>query len=246
VPSTWGCFRRCREGIKPDAVVGTSVGALNGALLVGHLGLPGVLELATLWDSLHRQDILAVRARSLLPGVFGHHQFLFWSVGLRSLLLRRPLGPRETRGRAHSSLRGGDGPLCGTGSGVERTRWYSTTPSQFRAFLGWPISLPSSGHLQRSQRGSSCAACPPDGVAPAASTAEADASCAFRPPALPIVAKPSARPRSSPAPAEAPACDAGRQQRTGSRPRWLGGSRNEPQRWAGSVSSPPTGPASVP
>lgn len=81
-----------RSGIKPDGVVGTSIGALNGAFLAGHANLSGVNELSALWDSLRRRDVFPVRVRGLLGGLFGHQQSLFGSAGLRGLLLQAHLG----------------------------------------------------------------------------------------------------------------------------------------------------------
>jgi NTE family protein len=79
-------------GISPDAIVGTSIGALNGAFLAGHPGLRGVDELAQLWSTVHRPDVFPVRVRELLRGVIGHRKHLFDSIGLRTLLQRADLG----------------------------------------------------------------------------------------------------------------------------------------------------------
>jgi NTE family protein len=79
-------------GITPDAIVGTSIGALNGAFLAGHPGLQGVEELAELWTTVRRTDVFPVRARDLVRGVIGQQRFLFESLGLRSLLLRAQIG----------------------------------------------------------------------------------------------------------------------------------------------------------
>ena len=79
-------------GISPDAIVGTSIGALNGAFLAGHPGMRGVDELAKLWTTVHRPDVFPVRVRELLRGVIGHRKNLFDSVGLRTLLHRADLG----------------------------------------------------------------------------------------------------------------------------------------------------------
>ncbi len=80
------------SGIKPDAVVGTSIGALNGAFVVNHADLSGMEELAELWASVRRRDVFPVSVRALARGVFGHQQFLFESLGLRSVLLRAQFG----------------------------------------------------------------------------------------------------------------------------------------------------------
>jgi NTE family protein len=79
-------------GIRPDAIVGTSIGALNGAFVAGHSDLAGVEELAELWASVRRHEVFPFSMRVLAHGVFGHQQFLFESLGLRSLLLRAQIG----------------------------------------------------------------------------------------------------------------------------------------------------------
>ncbi|HUC38066.1 MAG TPA: patatin-like phospholipase family protein [Acidimicrobiales bacterium] len=79
-------------GIRPDAIVGTSIGALNGAYLAGHADLDGVEELAELWASVRRQDVFPLSMRHVLRGLVGHRNFLFESLGLRSLIARAQLG----------------------------------------------------------------------------------------------------------------------------------------------------------
>ena len=79
-------------GIKPDVVVGTSIGALNGAFLAGHSDLAGIHELAELWASVRRRDIFPMSVRALARGVFGHQPFLVESLGLRSLLASAHFG----------------------------------------------------------------------------------------------------------------------------------------------------------
>lgn len=79
-------------GVAPDAVVGTSVGALNGAFLAGHCDLAGMEQLADLWRSVRRKDVFPIDLRSLTRGVVGHQQYLFESLGLGSLIVRTRLG----------------------------------------------------------------------------------------------------------------------------------------------------------
>ena len=45
------------HGISPDMVVGSSVGAINGAYYAGDPTLKGVLQLETIWRGLRRQDV---------------------------------------------------------------------------------------------------------------------------------------------------------------------------------------------
>ncbi len=79
-------------GITPDVVVGTSIGALNGAFLAGHGDVPGMEALGGLWASIRRPDVFPVSVRSLVRGVLGHQHFLFDSLGLRTLLTRAGVG----------------------------------------------------------------------------------------------------------------------------------------------------------
>ena len=46
-------------GIRPDLVVGASVGALNGAVIADHGFDRGIEVLENLWTRLHRTDIFA-------------------------------------------------------------------------------------------------------------------------------------------------------------------------------------------
>jgi NTE family protein len=79
-------------GIRPDAIVGTSIGALNGAFLAGHPDLAGIDELAELWSSVRLRDVFPLSVRGLARGLFGHQEFLFQSVGLQSVIRRAHLG----------------------------------------------------------------------------------------------------------------------------------------------------------
>jgi NTE family protein len=79
-------------GIKPDGLVGTSIGALNGAFLAGHPDLAGIKALAALWESVRRRDVFPMRIGGLLRGAFGQQPFLFGSLGLRRMLRRADLG----------------------------------------------------------------------------------------------------------------------------------------------------------
>lgn len=88
-----GMLRALLEaGIVPDLVVGTSIGALNGAYLAGHAHVAGMTMLAELWESVQRQDVFPMHAGSLTRGLLGHQPYLFDSLGLRGLLARAELG----------------------------------------------------------------------------------------------------------------------------------------------------------
>src|SRR5258708_28343936 len=54
------------HGISADMVVGSSVGALNGAYYAGDPTLKGVLRLETIWRGLQRHDVFPVKWRTLL------------------------------------------------------------------------------------------------------------------------------------------------------------------------------------
>lgn len=79
-------------GIRPDLIVGTSIGALNGAYLAGHADLDGVENLAELWAAVRRPDVFPMSMRSVARGLIGHRNFLFESYGLRSVINRAQLG----------------------------------------------------------------------------------------------------------------------------------------------------------
>ncbi len=58
------------SGIRPGMIVGTSVGAINGAFLASRTDLDGIAEIASFWAALRRRDVLGISlgplARSLL------------------------------------------------------------------------------------------------------------------------------------------------------------------------------------
>ena len=63
------------HGISADMVVGSSVGALNGAFYAGDPTLKGVLRLETIWRGLQRHDVFPVTWRTLL-GFLWRRDFL--------------------------------------------------------------------------------------------------------------------------------------------------------------------------
>ena len=74
-----------KHGIVPDIVVGSSVGALNGAYFAGDPTLHGVLQLETIWRGLKRKDVFPVTWRTLL-GFLWRGDFLVPQDGIRRLL----------------------------------------------------------------------------------------------------------------------------------------------------------------
>lgn len=73
------------SGVSPDMVVGSSVGAINGAYYAGVPTLKGVLELETIWRGLTRRDVFPVTWRTLL-GFLWRRDFLIPHDGIRKLL----------------------------------------------------------------------------------------------------------------------------------------------------------------
>ena len=73
------------HGIAADMVLGSSVGALNGAYYAGAPTLEGVRALEAIWRSLRRQDIFPVTWRTLL-GFARRRDFLVTPDGLRKLI----------------------------------------------------------------------------------------------------------------------------------------------------------------
>jgi NTE family protein len=73
------------HGISADMVVGSSVGAINGAYYAGDPTLMGVLQLETIWRGLQRQDIFPITWRTLL-GFIWRRDFLIPHDGIRKLI----------------------------------------------------------------------------------------------------------------------------------------------------------------
>lgn len=73
------------RGIDADMVVGSSVGAMNGAYYAGDPSLKGVLQLETIWRSLQRHDVFPVTWRTLLAFLW-RRDFLIPHDGLQKLI----------------------------------------------------------------------------------------------------------------------------------------------------------------
>jgi NTE family protein len=74
-------------GVTADIVVGSSVGALNGAYYAGNPTLEGVQQLETIWRGLHRRDVFPLTWRNLL-GFMLRRDFLCASDGVCALVDR--------------------------------------------------------------------------------------------------------------------------------------------------------------
>jgi len=60
------------NGIEPDALVGTSAGALNAAWVAAHgMSTKSLAELATIWTELRRPDIFPVDIRQVILAALG-------------------------------------------------------------------------------------------------------------------------------------------------------------------------------
>lgn len=73
------------HGISADMVVGSSVGALNGAYFAGDPTLKGVLQLETIWRGLQRRDVFPVTWHTML-GFIWRRDFLIPHDGIQKLI----------------------------------------------------------------------------------------------------------------------------------------------------------------
>jgi NTE family protein len=73
------------HGVTADMVVGSSVGALNGAFYAGDPTLEGVQRLATIWRGLRRHDVFPLSWRTVLSFLW-HRDFLIPHDGIRKLI----------------------------------------------------------------------------------------------------------------------------------------------------------------
>jgi len=73
------------NGVTADMVVGSSVGAINGAYYAGAPTLKGVLELETIWRGLRRNDVFPITWRTIL-GFIRRRDFLIPHDGIRKLI----------------------------------------------------------------------------------------------------------------------------------------------------------------
>ena len=75
------------EGVAPDLIVGSSVGAVNGSWVAGS-GMDDLDGLAQVWSSLRRQDIFPVRPWLGFRGFLGRRDHLVPNDGLRRVIER--------------------------------------------------------------------------------------------------------------------------------------------------------------
>jgi NTE family protein len=74
-----------KHGVAADMVVGSSVGALNGAYYAGDPTLKGILRLATIWRGLQRHDVFPITWRTLFSFLW-RRDFLVSHDGIRKLI----------------------------------------------------------------------------------------------------------------------------------------------------------------
>jgi NTE family protein len=75
-----------QAGIRPDLVVGSSAGALNGAAFAADPSVEGIDRLEALWLSLKRRHIAPISPRTLIGAVVGRGEAAVSSAALRRLL----------------------------------------------------------------------------------------------------------------------------------------------------------------
>lgn len=73
------------RGVAPDLIVGSSVGAINGAYLAGKPTVSGVQQLEAIWRSLRRREVFPLTWRSVL-GLLARRDFIVDPAGVRKLL----------------------------------------------------------------------------------------------------------------------------------------------------------------
>jgi NTE family protein len=73
------------HGVSADMVVGSSVGALNGAFYAGDPTLDGAKRLADIWRGLRRHDVFPITWRTML-GFLWRRDFLIPHDGVRKLI----------------------------------------------------------------------------------------------------------------------------------------------------------------
>jgi NTE family protein len=73
-------------GVRPDFVIGTSVGAINAAWLATQPDPQGAIKLAEIWSGLRRQDVFPLNPWAGARGLLGRSNHVIANSGLRSIL----------------------------------------------------------------------------------------------------------------------------------------------------------------
>jgi NTE family protein len=122
-------------GIKPDLLVGTSVGAVNAAWIAGWPSAEGVNKLEEIWLGLRREDVFPL-GWAAATGLLGKSNHLFSNGALRNLLERNL--PYERLEQAAvpvhvvtSELKSGRGVILSSGPAVPALLASSAIPGVF-------------------------------------------------------------------------------------------------------------------
>ena len=75
-----------KNAVKPDFVVGASVGAINGAYFAGRPDLEGVLELEKIWLGIRQTDVFPMSLRSAATSILLRRNFLVDPAGLKKVI----------------------------------------------------------------------------------------------------------------------------------------------------------------
>ena len=75
-----------KNDLKPDFVVGASVGAINGAYFAGAPDLRGVLELEKIWLAIRQTDVFPMSLRSAAASILLRRNFLVDPAGLKKVI----------------------------------------------------------------------------------------------------------------------------------------------------------------
>jgi NTE family protein len=123
-------------GIRPDVVLGSSVGALNGALIAFEPGAAGLSRLESLWLSVRRHDVFPVSPGLALGAIFGRQSHVVNPSRLRRLIARHVGDARieEATIPLHllaTDLRTGDPVVLSAGPLVDATMASTAMPGIF-------------------------------------------------------------------------------------------------------------------
>jgi NTE family protein len=75
-------------GVRPDLLIGTSVGAVNAAWIGGCPDHQGALRLGEIWRGLRRQDIFPLSPWSSARGLLGRSNHVISNANLRDVLVK--------------------------------------------------------------------------------------------------------------------------------------------------------------
>ena len=110
-------------GVRPDLLIGTSVGAVNAAWIAGSPDLDGARRLGEIWLGLRRQDIFPLSPWSSARGLLGRSNHVISNASIRQVLERNLPYQRleDTAVPVHvitTELKTGRGVLLSTGPAV--------------------------------------------------------------------------------------------------------------------------------